>query len=578
MEKFLYNCIQRITEKSKIKGVEGHYDIAPRNPSIVVNYNLDNKQFESYLKHMEQLWPKVYWNLRYAEHDMNMQEIENDVRTNQMFDNFNEIHIHILYNATQTEPAKLFEYIRKNFNSAEFKVIIHAWLDYSLKKEVLENETRVLQLMKEKDINSKYLFVYSNRLNNGGLWIREDAVKLMRLMANITSIMMSDGSYFTNGCCYTFSYNILEKPTKKIVQFSTCRLLRKLTEYKYIGDLPKKVEKKFYPILRKTAENKLHKYRFDEEKFYYLPSNKDMAKENKSTIKSIRAFRAHYPTAAECFEAILSEIIDEVNNIDLTDIDFTEEINEILPYYYIKGYLDHAHKAEELYAGLEGVFLHKAEVTTADNYYKFLNDYANQKLLNVINSRIFAVFRNQITKKIENTEVLSENLEKIQGASQLLINALDKEINLESYYSKIADDYFSLNHERIIFEIDKSLDCEDLIDRLEKVMMELYTSKDVFYMSFEDEIDERVGKNTAKSMFEAINQEDNVKNNICFNAKDLQYIVEIIKTNDVILLLNPQSNLINHKITENYHKMELSRQDCVERIDFHTLIYKGGEE
>lgn len=96
----------------------------------------------------------------------------------------------------------------------------------------------------------------------------------------------------------------------------------------------------------------------------------------------------------------------------------------------------------------------------------------------------------------------------------------------------------------------------------------------IYYKSFEDEIDERVGADTAKNMFEKINEEDSVNRNICIDWTNLQFKLNISKTGSVLLLINPKSKLLKLDIADNYKSLKLSRQDCVERIDFHTLSLK----
>lgn len=53
---------------------------------------------------------------------------------------------------------------------------------------------------------------------------------------------------------------------------------------------------------------------------------------------------------------------------------------------------------------------------------------------------------------------------------------------------------------------------------------------------------------------------------------NLQFKLEKMETGDVLILIHPNSKLL--RLADNYKPLESSRQDCVERIDFHTLSLK----
>ena len=108
-------------------------------------------------------------------------------------------------------------------------------------------------------------------------------------------------------------------------------------------------------------------------------------------------------------------------------------------------------------------------------------------------------------------------------------------------------------------------------------LRQLFENTAVYYKSFEDEIDERIGKDTAKDMFRKISEEDKVEKNICIDMTNLQFSMNLFKTNKVILLINPESELLKVEVKDKYDILKLSRQDCIERIDFHTLSWKEGE-
>lgn len=572
MEKVLNYCIKRVIEKSTIKEIGNNHDKSPQYPTLVINYNLDNNSFQSYSNFMRQLWPKVHLNLEYMNKDEEERKFENKIRQNETFDNFNTIHIHILYDVTRCETADIQNYIKDTFDELTHKIKLHAFFDYSSDINTKENDKKLIELMNCGDF--QYLFIYSNCLKNGALWIGDNAMKLMRLSANITAIMAIDSHFFQYGNCYTFSYNILEKPTKKIIQHSIKRLLINLSDYECPENLEKNIEKEFSTKIRKTVDAKIRDLRFREDDFEYLPSNKEMLEENKSIVKNMEIFKKNHSIALACYNAMLTAKLDILKKINLEDIDYTKELDTILNFYFINGYLS-MHKQEDLYDSLQGILLHENEVSVTGSYLKFLADYANQKLLTSITEKIFSIFRNQLIEKISISKSIDSCIKEALNSDALIINAVDREKNLEEHYDGIIDHFFSAHRADIFADIDQGVDFDSFLERLEIVMMKVFDSNKVFYKSFEDEIDERVGKNTAKTMFEAIDSQTKINNNICFNNSNLQ--LDITKTRDVVLLLNPESNLKRHNITNNYHLFELTKQDCVERIDFHILEYRGNE-
>ena len=575
IEQLINSCRNDLIEGSKLKDEMGYSDIIPKNPSIVVNYNLENKVYDFYQKHMEQSWPKAHMNLQYAKQGDNFYEVEKKLRSNELFDNFHAIYVHVFYNENKATPEQLLEFITQNFSETYYKVVVHVFFDYEDDVQAADNEAHLKDLNTAKEQKVfQYLFVYSNRLNNGRNWIGEDSSKIWRLMANVTAIMMSDTTYFKYGTNYTFSYNILAKPTKKIIQFCICRMLKNIINYEYDEKIPKRIEQMFSNKIRNLAKEKEGIVRFSEEDFYYLPSNRELQKENKDVQKSIGYFNQTYTVAASCYKAMLDSKIKKAKDINLQYVDFKKEIDDILSFFYLNGFIQNSHNEEEMYKNLEGILLCEAEVNSKGTYFKFICDYANEKISKVIIKNIFDIFKKQLAEKISNAKRIDKEIREICNANQLLINGLDKEINLEKYYKKVVDDYFVKNKEQIVKSIDQNFSFESLLHQLETVMLELFKSETVFYMSFEDEIAVRVQHDTAKKMFEEISQEKNIFNNICFNTANVQLEVDVIKSNDVILLLPPNSKLSEHKIATNYQKLYLSRQDFIERIDFYVLKYK----
>ena len=116
MNRLIERCITEIRNKSEKNGVEGYDAQAPKNPSIIVNYNLDNKTLDSYYDFLEQLWPSVYSNIPRAGKESDFEKIENQVRSNQLYLIFNEIQIHVLVNITECDIQELNKFLSEKFD------------------------------------------------------------------------------------------------------------------------------------------------------------------------------------------------------------------------------------------------------------------------------------------------------------------------------------------------------------------------------------------------------------------------------------------------------------------------------
>lgn len=576
MNTLIDKCIEVIRDNSAVTRNAGIEDPAPLNPSIVVNYNLDNNKFENYKSYMKQLWPKFHLNLEYASAGDDLGRIENNLRTNKTFNQFHKIHIHFLCNFTVCDIQDVLDYIKSRFHEIGYEVILHAFFDYEEKKNTEENEKKLIQLIKTEDGVYQYLFVFSNYTNSGAKWIREEEMKLVRLSSNITALMMNHSSYFDDGRCYTFSYNILEKPTRKIVQFCMRRLLECLSDYEVVEKLEKVVENKFWKRITDYANEKLGRVQFCPEDFQYLPSNHLLQKESKSTRKSLQSFEALHPVAAACFNAMLLNKKNAIGKMSFDNIEYSQELDEILSFSVLKGYLSKPnHDVQALYGILESRLLHDTDMSKDGKYFDFLSYYGNEVLRKELLEKSFAVFKEQLLNNIDRANDIARWIEEAKDSDCLIINAPEAEINLDTFYGKIIDDYFHSRRNDIIAQFDKCKDMKDFRNCLEKSLLEIFKENDIFYKAFEEEIDERVAVNTARQTFEQISLESNVQDNVCFPPEILQLEIARNRTNDVILLINPESSLLDYRNTDNYHKWTLSRQDCIERIDFHTLEYKG---
>ena len=575
MNKLIERCITEIRNKSEKNGVEGYDAQAPKNPSIIVNYNLDNNTLASYYDFLEQLWPSVYSNIPRADKQSDFEKIENQVRSNQLYLIFNEIQIHVLVNITECDIQELNKFLSEKFDGPLYKIILHEFLDYERKNRIEVSEDNLLKSMKDHD-KIRYQFVYSNRLFNGAMWLGENALKIVRLAANITAIMSIDSHYFNDNNAYTFSYNLLEKPTRKIVQFTIRRLLENACDCEENTKLDQEISKKYRGSVQREASYRTGALLFKESDFKYLPDNKKLQKERANIKKNIVSLERNYPIAAMCYDAMIRQKVSGIDNAQTKKVDFSGELTgPLLTYYAVEGFLKGNRQKKDLLESLERALLHDRQTSDEGPYSKVLTEYANQAVETKITERLFAIFTSQFMEKIDHACDVYSWLRECLTSPELQINAIENEENLVGYYGKQVDDYFASHRDAIVDELNSCTDKGDLLEnRLHSILLQMFDSIPIYYKSFEDEIDERVGNDTAKNMFEKISEEDSVTRNICIDWTNLQFALNRVKTSDVLLLINPKSKLLKLKIADNYESLKLSRQDCVERIDFHTLSLK----
>lgn len=575
MKELIERCITEIRSKSEKNGVEGYDTQAPRTPSIIVNYNLDNKTVECYFEYLEQLWPSVYSNIPRAQRGSDFGIIENQVRSNQLFLNFNEIQIHVLVNITECDLSELKEFLIDKFGDLHFTIVLHEFLDYESKSKIEISENNLLGSMKICDKNA-YQFVYSNRLSNGAMWIGENASRIIRLAVNITAITSIDSHYFNENKAYTFSYNLLEKPTRKIVQFTARRLLENVCVCDEYPKLDQDISKRYIGCVQREAMYRTAALLFKESDFKYLPDNKKLQKEKANIKKSIVSLERIYPMSAMCFEAMINQKASDLDCSQMKEIDFSNDLSDsLLTFYVVEGFLKGNCQKTDLLKSLERALLHERRTSEEGTYGKILTEYANQVIENKIMESIFSAFSEQFMERIDHACNVYKWLNECLLSSELQINAIENEENLPEYYGKLIDDYFSSHRDEIINDLNLSTDKNDLLkNRLYSVLRKIFESIPIYYKSFEDEIDERVGNDTAKNMFEKISEEDSVARNVCIYWMNLQFSLDRVKTSDVLLLINSKSKLLKLDIASNYESLKSSRQDCVERIDFHTLSLK----
>ena len=574
MNELIERCIAEIRNKSEKKAAEGYDAQAPEKPSIIVNYNLDNKALKSYYDFLEQLWPSVYSNIPGTDKESDFERVENQVRSNQVYSNFNEIQIHVLVNMTKCNLQGLRDFLNEKFNSPSYKIVIHEFLDYESRSQIETSEENLLSLLEDHD-RVRYQFIYSNKLDNGAMWLGESALKIIRLAANITAIMSIDSHYFSDNNVYTFSYNLLEKPTRKIVQFTIRRLLENICNCPVYKELDQDILKRYKGCVLHEAGYRKAAFLFRESDFQYLPDNKMLQKEKKKIKKNVGTLKRNYPIAAMCFAAMIDQKISEIDSVPTKNTDFSGELSDpLLTFYSVEGFLKGNHKKEDLLASLEGALLHDKRISDEGTYGEVLTEYANQAVEHKVVERIFAVFSEQFMKKIDHACEIYKWLLECLRSPELQANAIEKEENLAGYYGRQVDGYFAGHIREMVTELNACSDKKDLKDRLYSILLQMFDDIPVYYKSFEEEIDERVGNDTAKNMFEKISAEDSVTRNICIDWTNLQFKLNRVKTGDVLLLINPESKLLKLEIAGQYESLKLSRQDCVERIDFHTLSLK----
>ncbi len=577
MNRLIQDCIARIRDKSENRGADGYDVQAPGNPSMIVNYNLDSERLTSYYAYLKQLWPGVYSNIPRADRESDFETLENQVRSNSLYVNFNEIHIHVLVDLTGADLGELRDFLQAEFDLPSYKLILHEFLDYEHRDQIEDSEEKLLSLMRGRG-GIRYQFIYSNRLYNGAMWLGESAAKIIRLAANITAIMSIDSHYFNDDKAYTFSYNLLEKPTRRIVQFTLRRFLENACSCPERAELNQEISKKYRACIQREAAHSIGSFLFRPDDFQYLPDNEKLQREKANIKKSMESLERAYPTAALCFQAMIGQKIAALDGSRGRKADFSEALSDpLLMFDAIEGFLKTKNpKGEnrgrkELLESLEGVLLSQR---TADegSYSQFLTEYGNQALEREAIKRIYKDFSVQFMIRAEHATAVYRWLRESLDSPELQLQVGENEENLAGYYGRLVDTYFASHREDIIGVLNSCSDKEELRRKgLYSQLVQMFDSIPIYYKSFEDEIDERVGNDTARKMFERISEEDSVARNICIDWTNLGFHLNRVRTGEVLLLIHPESKLLTVEIADNYEVLSLNRQDCVERIDFHTL-------
>lgn len=578
MKALIERCIEDIKRNSERNGVEGYEVQTPKNPAIIVNYNLDKKVADSYYNFLKQLWPSVYSNIPKADKDSDFETIENHkVRGNQLYVIISTIQIHVLISMKDCNVQELDDFLDQHFHGPEYKIVLHEFLDYESKAKGEKSEANLLECMKSRN-KVQYQFIYSNKLLGGAMWLGENELKIIRLAANITAIMTIDTHYFNDNHTYTFSYRLLEKPTRKIVQFTIRRLLDNLCNCPENKELDKNISKQCKLSIQQEVFHKMGSLLFKEEDFKYLPDNDKLQKEKKDVKKGIVTLERNYPVTAMCYKAMITQKANRADSSQIKNIDYSSVLSsELISFYDIVGFLKENRQKNELLKNLENVLIHDRTVRNEGTYSEVLLEYGNQAIQDKITRKIFNNFSIQFMEKVDHACDVYQWLCEYRDSLDLQINAVEKEENLVGYYGRLVDDYFIQHKDWIIEQLTSCSNKEELLEGesgLGIILFELFEKIAVYYKSFEDEIDERVGNDTAKNMFQQISEDEVIELNTCIDWNKLQFKLNRTKTSDVLLLISPDSKLLGLDIADNYEALKLGRQECVERIDFHVLSLK----
>ena len=263
-----------------------------------------------------------------------------------------------------------------------------------------------------------------------------------------------------------------------------------------------------------------------------MPDNKKLQKERANIKKNIVSLERNYPIAAMCYDAMIRQKVSGIDNAQTKKVDFSGELTgPLLTYYAVEGFLKGNRQKKDLLESLERALLHDRQTSDEGPYSKVLTEYANQAVEAKITERLFAIFTSQFMEKINHACDVYSWLRECLASPELQINAIENEENLVGYYGKQVDDYFSSHRDAIVDELNSCTDKGDLLEnRLHSILLQMFESIPIYYKSFEDEIDERVGNDTAKNMFEKISEEDSVTRNICIDWTNLQFTLNRVKT------------------------------------------------
>ena len=194
----------------------------------------------------------------------------------------------------------------------------------------------------------------------------------------------------------------MEKPTRKIVQFTIRRLLENVCNCPEYAKLDQDISKKYRGSIQREASYKIAPLLFKESDFKYLPDNNKLQKEKAKTKKSIVSFEHNYPIAAMCFKAMINQKVSGIDDSTAKSLNFATELSDpLLTFYTIEGFLKGNRQKKDLLDSLERALLHDKQLSDEGAYSKILTEYANQAIKDEIIKRVFTVFEKQFMEKVE---------------------------------------------------------------------------------------------------------------------------------------------------------------------------------
>lgn len=558
-------------------------DITAKNPSLIINYNLNENDNNRIKEIIYQLWPQISTNIEFADRNcLDNREIFqkkiNSIRGNESYHNFHSIYICLLFDATNGNMDELTDKLKQLFHNelksrkSSYEFVIFNFFDMS----DLFNENRNEALVKVLDDHFfKYKFIFQNELNNGAIWINDDYEKILRLSANIIALFINNIQLFSGDTgIYTFSYGVLEKPVKKIVQVSIKELLNKIKNYDKIKEyehFESEIIDFSLDYINNMVSELAHNFHFFESSFEYLPDN-DMLK-NKDGSITLNYFKEKYLVSFLCYKQMLNDRLRMVENnhelIDVISIMKFENILDLMDYSKLMSYFNSNHKMEDLLKSIEDRLLVKRG-KTYDNYFSLLLDNANMQIDILITKMIFNLFSKICKEKEKKVRYLHQKINKdIEDPCLIVKSSLnDSDKSIEDFYKRCIETYYVVNREEIDNIIDKIFDEKSYYDNLYKVFEKIITECKIYTFSFDDEINKRnKDKQTVKNLFEQLND------HVCMYLEPLlkeQFKCEFNQFgNNVVLLVHPSIDWIENTIDkqQNWKIYRLKNQDCIERIE-----------
>ena len=581
MKRLITRNIERInnTTLKKMMELNKNADIViPNNPCLIINYNLKDDDEKYIRKMLSQLWPQIAINIEFCNVGSidNLDEITNHInviRSNTNFVDFHPIYVCILFDATNGCLDNLIRKLKNVFiDKYVYNFIVFSFFDM---KELSNDHNNTMLECILKDEYFKYKFVFQNKFKNGSLWIGDDYKKILRLAANVIALFTNKIQLFsTNNGIHTFSYGILNKPVRKIVQISIKQLITNLSIYENNNNFIEKNDKLVRASIKKLCENMVHKFNFKASDFLYLPNNEEL--NNIQSNITISDFKRNYELAFYCYQQMIEDRINEMENDEILKVGVSrlkfEEILKHLNYNNLMAYLKKENEIEELILASRETLVTK-KIGNESNFYNVLTCHANNQIEIQITKILFNQLLKLLKEKESQVKKIDEIINGIQNDSSLIVSYPidDLNDNLISYYENLVNVYYDSNKSYIIKEIDKSADETTFYENLDTVLTKLFNDNDIYSYTFENEINKRKAGNAAIDLYEQISNQQSIENNICLylDSSQLEYRISEGR-GSTILLLRPDTSWIPN--TEGIIEYHLNNQDCIERIEIKDIV------